>query len=160
MQPVISIIIPSYNDSRKLPHLLTSIANQTYNNFEVIIIDGGSKDDTLDVIARNKSLVNYFISENDDGIFDAMNKGINKAKGLWLFFIGCDDLLYDSNTLEAVFGGESHSNVDVLYGKIYNATKEETIGEEINSKEELLQSQFWHQGMFYKKISISNSWTL
>ena len=156
MHPLISIIIPSFNNGDKLICLLASIIEQTYDNYEIIIIDGGSSDNTLDVISKNRAKISYFVSENDDGIFDAMNKGIRASSGEWVFFIGCDDLFYNKFILENIFANKNLTETDVLYGKIYNQTKGMYEGEEINSKMELLSKPFWHQAIFYKK-TIFNS---
>ena len=123
MSNKVSIIIPSYNDSGKLIHLLDSIANQTYTNIEVLLIDGGSVDGTKGLAEQHRSLINYFISEPDKGIFDAMNKGIMEATGDWLFFIGCDDQFYHHDILKNIFGEKDFGEVDILYGKIFDKKK-------------------------------------
>jgi glycosyltransferase involved in cell wall biosynthesis len=157
MSNKVSIVIPSYNDGEKLIQLLSSIANQTYSNIEVILIDGGSTDQTETVVKKYGSLINYFISEPDKGIFDAMNKGVQVAKGDWLFFIGCDDKFYDNNVLSNIFSHKDLHGIDVLYGKIYDKQKKTTLGQEIKSRKELLSSQFWHQSIFYNKSIFSTT---
>jgi glycosyltransferase involved in cell wall biosynthesis len=94
MRKKISIITAVYNGEKLLPNLIDSIRQQTCcDTFEFIIIDGGSKDQTVDLIKQNKDIVDYWISEKDEGIYDAWNKGLKAATGAWIMFLGCDDLL-------------------------------------------------------------------
>ena len=99
---LISIIIPSFNSISLLPHALESILTQSFNDFEVVIMDNCSTDGTIKLI-ENYSAVDkriQFYSEKDYGIYDAMNKGIKNAKGEWLFFMGSDDSFYDQDVLK------------------------------------------------------------
>ena len=89
--PKVSIIVPSFNQGGCIEKLIRSVIIQNYPNKELIIIDGGSTDQALDVIKKYENFIAYWISETDQGIFDAMNKGIQKSTGDWLYFIGCDD---------------------------------------------------------------------
>jgi glycosyltransferase involved in cell wall biosynthesis len=90
-QPLISIIIATYNARLSIEKTIESIINQSYTNFELIIIDGGSTDGTQKVIEKWSDKINYSISEADEGIYDAWNKGINVAKGDWITFLGAGD---------------------------------------------------------------------
>ncbi len=98
----ISVIITTYNSGRTLEQTLLSIDNQTYKDFEIIIIDGASEDNTLDVIQTYKDKISYFCSERDSGIYNAMNKGINAAKGKWIYIIGADDWIHDNNVFSVI----------------------------------------------------------
>lgn len=149
--PKLSIIIPSFNDGDKLFQLLSSIKAQTFINYEVLLIDGGSKDNTEEVVDLFKTTINLFVSEADQGIFDAMNKGIEKAKGEWLYFIGCDDSFYDKNVLTSLFNDPKSKECDIFYGKVFNVAKNKVEGQEFRSNEEFLSTSLWHQSMFYKK---------
>jgi len=100
--PVISIIQPTFNNGLALEKSIKSIINQSYNGIEYNIIDGGSNKATLDIISKYDSNISYWISEPDNGIYDALNKGIKKAKGDWLYFIGGDDYLYNESIIEKV----------------------------------------------------------
>lgn len=93
MQEKISIICCTYNSESDLPLFLDSVKNQTSDSYELIIIDGASNDNTIDIINNNKDIVDKFISEPDQGIYDAWNKGIGLATSNWICFIGSDDLL-------------------------------------------------------------------
>lgn len=89
----ISIIIATYNAQKRLERCLDSILSQKTDDVELIIIDGGSKDQTRSIIEDYKSIVDYSISEKDDGIYHAWNKGVKIAKGDWIMFLGADDCL-------------------------------------------------------------------
>lgn len=89
----ISIIIATFNAGRTLQNCLDSIREQKDDDIELLIIDGKSIDGTVDIVNRNKVLVDYFVSESDHGIYDAWNKGILASHGQWILFIGADDKL-------------------------------------------------------------------
>lgn len=91
----ISIITITYNSERTLEQTIKSVVEQGYNNLEYIIIDGGSKDGTLDIVNRYKEKIAFVVSEKDKGISDAFNKGIRKATGDIIGIINSDDLLAD-----------------------------------------------------------------
>ena len=87
----ISIIIATYNVGHLIEKTLLSIYNQTYQNFEIIVIDGTSDVDTISYIEKHKSRLTYYVSEPDEGIYDAWNKGLIHAKGRWIAFLGAGD---------------------------------------------------------------------
>ncbi|MNQ33538.1 PGL/p-HBAD biosynthesis glycosyltransferase [compost metagenome] len=95
----ISIIIATYNAEKYLQNCLDSIIPQLDTNIELIIIDGGSKDSTVEIIKQNQKYISYFVSESDKGIYDAWNKGLEKASGEWIMFVGADDQLV-ANAIE------------------------------------------------------------
>jgi glycosyltransferase involved in cell wall biosynthesis len=150
MQPKLSIIIPSHNNADQLSSLLDSIKSQRFTNFEVLVIDGNSTDSTQEVVEKYSPLVSYFVSENDKGIYDAMNKGIRASKGEWLYFIGCDDEFYSTDALLNVFQHEEEA-INVFYGKIFNKMKQKAEGEVILSKKDLIDTSIWHQSVFYRR---------
>lgn len=90
--PEFSIIIATYNVGNSIEKTLLSVFNQSYKNFEVIIIDGASTDDTQNYIEKYKSLLAYYVSEPDKGIYDAWNKGLLQAYGKWVAFLGAGDV--------------------------------------------------------------------
>ena len=92
-QPIISIISASFNCRETIENTILSIIPHLSNSCELIVIDGGSTDGTLEVIDTYKNYISYFISEKDEGIYDAWNKGITNARGNYITFIGMDDLL-------------------------------------------------------------------
>jgi len=97
--PLISVITVVFNGENDLEQTIKSVINQTYNNIEYIVIDGGSTDDTLSIIKKYEDKINYWVSEDDNGIYDAMNKGVGLAQGEWLCFINSGDIYISQNTL-------------------------------------------------------------
>jgi glycosyltransferase involved in cell wall biosynthesis len=91
----ISIIIVTYNAAETLQACLDSIYKQTCPDIELIIIDGKSTDGTVKILEANAAHFGYWVSEQDAGIYDAMNKGIKHATGSWIYFLGADDILFD-----------------------------------------------------------------
>lgn len=91
----ITIIIASYNCVGTIENALQSVANQTYKNIELIIIDGASTDGTIDIIRKYQEIITYWISEPDKGIYDAWNKGLYNSSGEWISFLGADDILME-----------------------------------------------------------------
>ena len=96
--PLVSIITVTLNSERYLEDTLESIQKQTMKNYEHIIIDGGSKDSTLDIIKKHSKKISYWVSESDKGIYDAFNKGLLLAKGKYIGFVNSDDLLTNDGT--------------------------------------------------------------
>jgi glycosyltransferase involved in cell wall biosynthesis len=93
--PLLSIITVVYNGQEFLEETILSIANQTYQNIEYIVIDGGSSDSTLDIIQKYEHVINFWTSENDLGIYDAMNKGAKIANGSYISFLNASDIYLD-----------------------------------------------------------------
>ena len=112
----ISIITITYNAENFLEETIQSIIQQTCKNFEYIIVDGGSKDKTLDIIHQYEQHITKWISEPDEGIYDAMNKGIRLARGKYLWFMNAGDTIYDQNTLNQIYELKD-SEADVFYGE-------------------------------------------
>ena len=98
----ISIIVATYNNESTLRCLLDSIVHQKYKNIELIIIDGNSIDKTIEIIQEYIDSIEYFKSESDNGVYDALNKGIRQASGDYVYFIGADDILYSRDVIENV----------------------------------------------------------
>jgi glycosyltransferase involved in cell wall biosynthesis len=97
---LVSIITVVLNGELSLEKTIKSVINQTYSKIEYIIIDGGSTDGTLNIIRQYQKNIEYFISESDSGIAEAMNKGIRRANGDYLIFLNADDCFYSNNSLE------------------------------------------------------------
>lgn len=98
-EKIISIIIATFNASDTILSCLDSIENEINSDCELIIIDGNSSDNTLDLLNKKKELIDVLISEPDKGIYDAWNKGVEKSKGSWIMFLGADDLLLKNSLL-------------------------------------------------------------
>jgi len=98
-----SIVTISLNSEKDIETAIVSVAEQTYKNREHIIIDGGSQDSTVEIIRKYSEHLSYWVSEPDDGIADALNKGIEHATGDYILFINSDDFLIDNTALESVY---------------------------------------------------------
>ena len=110
---IVSIITVVLNDKENIKSTLLSVINQTYSNKEIIVIDGGSKDGTLEIIDGLSDKIDKFISEPDRGIYDAMNKGIQLSRGEWAIFMNSGDGFIDKNSIERVFNW-GHPDCDVI----------------------------------------------
>ena len=98
--PLISIITITYNEEKYLEKTIQSVINQNYKNFEYIVIDGNSTDNTVNIIKKYKNNIDCYINEKDSGIYDAMNKGINKANGRWINFMNGGDTFANNSVLK------------------------------------------------------------
>jgi len=114
-KPTLSVITIVYNNARDIGRTMLSVLNQTYPNIEYIIIDGLSTDGTLDIIKKYKDKVAKLINEKDEGIYDAMNKGLALATGDYVLFMNSGDELYSTDTVADVFA--SAENADIYYGE-------------------------------------------
>ncbi len=112
--PRISIITVCYNAGKTIEPTIQSVINQTFLNFEYIIIDGASTDNTLNIINKYKDNITHIISEPDKGIYDAMNKGLQQARGEYVIFMNAGDTFHSCETLEKIF--QKCLNADVIYG--------------------------------------------
>ena len=114
--PLISIITVVYNCKDDLEMTIKSIIDQTYPNIEYIVIDGNSNDGTIDIIKKYQNKITYWISEPDEGIYDAMNKGIRQSTGDWINFMNAGDRVYDQNILSSLFIPVPKPSTDIIYG--------------------------------------------
>mgnify|MGYP000895745767 FL=1 len=114
--PLISIITVVYNCKDDLEMTIKSIIDQTYPNIEYIVIDGNSNDGTIDIIKKYQNKITYWISEPDEGIYDAMNKGIRQSTGDWINFMNAGDRFYDQNILSSLFIPVPKPSTDIIYG--------------------------------------------
>lgn len=114
----VSIITVTLNQRELLPSCLRSVADQTYPNIEHIVVDGGSQDGTLDVIRGNGTRIARWISEKDNGQYDAMNKGLGLATGEVIGFLHADDLLADSRTVARIAAVFTDPAIDGCYGDL------------------------------------------
>ena len=158
-KPKLSIIIPTFNSEKTLRNTLHSVVNQQYNPIECLIIDGGSTDTTISIVQEfsDKHPFIRFVSEPDQGIYDAMNKGIDMASGDFLYFLGSDDLLYSDQTLLEIFNTPDIENTQFIYGNVVFKHSKIRLGEEknylkiIKSLENINQQAiFYHKSIFGK----------
>ena len=113
----LSIITINYNNSEGLRKTIESVVNQTWYDFEYIIIDGGSTDGSVEIIKEYANRIDYWVSEPDKGIYNALNKGLAVAKGEYCNFMNSGDCFYSFSTLEQVFA--SKPMVDIICGNTY-----------------------------------------
>lgn len=151
---IISVITVTYNAQLGIEKTIKSVLKQKTDEIEFIIIDGGSVDDTLLIINKYVNSIDLFISEKDKGLYDAMNKGINYAKGEYIIFLNADDVFHDTDVLRDVidFLKLSKKTIDVLYGNAAYDLKDRIFYTK-PAKIELLETEmiFSHQSVFVKK---------
>ncbi|WP_374264540.1 glycosyltransferase family 2 protein [Zoogloea sp.] len=119
----ISLITATWNCADTISDCLDSVSSQTYHEIEHIVIDGGSKDPTLDVLHARQSQISTLVSEKDRGIYDALNKGISKATGDVIGFLHADDLFADDTVLEKVAAAFEDPSVCAVYGDLQYVKK-------------------------------------
>ena len=122
----ISVITISYNAEDTIEKTLKSIENQSYNNIEHIIIDGGSKDSTLE-ICNSFSHEAKIISELDNGVYDAFNKGLKLATGDVIGFLNADDTFYNENSIQDIVDAFSNNEADIVYGNLDYVNEESKV---------------------------------
>jgi glycosyltransferase involved in cell wall biosynthesis len=155
MTPNISIIIPTYNCGSVVSFAIASVLNQTYSDFEIVIIDGLSEDNTVGTVNNfNDSRIKVY-SEKDGGIYDAMNKGINRARGKWTYFLGSDDLLFDNFTLQKVSESLNDTEAKLVYGNVLIKgdsiwARDGQLYKGIFTVDDLLVNNICHQAIFYR----------
>ena len=144
---MLSIIIPTFNCEGSIEAALRSVLSQSYQDWEAIVVDGGSVDSTV-LIANSihDNRIRVF-SEPDQGVYDAMNKGIDLAVGEWLYFLGSDDYLLDGQVLERVFSYDTKA--DILYGDVESSHLRIEYSGEWNVSG--IKFNRCHQSIFYKK---------
>lgn len=136
--PIITIITVVRNCERTVENTLLSIINQNYPNIEFIIIDGASTDNTKVIIRKYEKFINFWSSEPDNGIYDAMNKGIANAKGEWIIFMNSGDLFVNDDVLKNIFETTIAANIQIIYG--HTILKYAHI-EKIQKNEDILKMQ-------------------
>ncbi|MFX0124907.1 MAG: glycosyltransferase family 2 protein [Candidatus Hodarchaeota archaeon] len=146
-KPLVSIITAVRNDEEHLERSIQSVINQSYDNIEYIIIDGASTDGTVDIIKKYEDFIDYWVSEPDRGVYDAMNKGVRCASGDWLYFLGCDDILLNNLTYIA---SNFKDRDTIYYGDVY-LPKLHKMYDGRFSAYKLMVRNICHQSIFYPK---------
>ena len=150
----LSIIIPTYNSASTLSKTLESIIEQDFLDMECWLIDGVSTDNTLNLIkefCKKHTFIKY-ISEPDSGIYDAMNKGIDLAKGDYLYFMGSDDTFYNFNLLNDLWLLDCFGKTDFIYGDVVFKHSKIRYGEEKNYLKLIKNLEnVCHQSIFYSR---------
>lgn len=120
--PLLTIITVNFNDFEGLKKTLESVATQKSKNFEYLVIDGGSKDNSPSLLNQYKEIITYSVSEPDTGIYNAMNKGIHYANGKYLLFLNSGDILFDDDVVTNVTA-YLESNIDCISGNLFYIEK-------------------------------------
>lgn len=152
----ISIITVCYNAENELYQTLMSVKNQTYKNIEHVIIDGKSKDNSLNIVKNYKTNINYecvLVSEKDNGIYDAMNKGINNSTGEIIYFLNAGDILEDNDVLAKVIRYfQENKDYSIIYGNMKLSDKLQIVKyEELTDIFFLKGKVICHQCIFCRK---------
>lgn len=117
--PLITIVVAVFNGAKTLKQCIDSVINQSYQNKEIIIMDGGSTDDTVNILVNNSHQITYWETNKDRGIAHAWNKALKRCCGEWILFLGADDALHDKEVLADIAKIlESNKTSDIVYGQI------------------------------------------
>jgi glycosyltransferase involved in cell wall biosynthesis len=154
--PLFSIITVCLNCAAILEKTILSVISQDYKNYEFIIIDGGSIDGSIDIIKKYKPKIDTLISEKDNGIYDAMNKGILLSKGQYLFFLNAGDLIYSKDTLKDIsLYLADKKNTGIINGRVEYFDEDLGIkriyGSKLNTKQFWMGMPICHQAFFFNK---------
>lgn len=148
--PLISVITVNYNNQEGLKRTIESVQKQQASLFEFLVIDGGSTDKSIDIIQRYADGIDYWISEKDRGVYDAMNKGILQARGTYIIFMNSGDTFASSSVLGDVKGDLTTRMYDLVYGNIIYQGKTITYTPKLGLYY-MLHIGISHQSVFIKK---------
>ncbi len=157
--PLVSIITVVFNEKKSLKKTINSVISQTYKNIEYIVIDGGSTDGTIDVLRHHENQIDTWISEPDDGVYDAMNKGLKLASGQWVNFLNAEDTFFSNDTLSDIFSNINNSKFKLIYGDWINVN-DKSLNNHIkslpylNSEHLKYRFQMNHQSLFVKNQNL------
>jgi len=153
-QPTISIIIPVFNAKRTLESALLSVWEQSMRAHEIIVIDGGSTDGTLEIIKSHQANITHWISARDNGVYDAINKGIERATGEWIYILGSDDKLASTDVLESISAHLTNST-SLVYGSVRNVNIKHSLVPEVHMSSLgsglYLRNTLHQQSAFYRR---------
>lgn len=171
---LVSVIIPVYNGEKYLAETLLSVLNQTYKNLEIIVVDDGSIDNTVNIVKANKNVI--YIYQNNQGTAAAFNSGINQAKGQYFAFLGADDLWNSIKTQIQIDAFKEYSDYDIISGHVkqfLSPELPEQLKDNIKFSEKLIPGQvvpamliqrdfFFRVGLFETKwkVGAEMSWFL
>ena len=159
-RPFFSVITVTFNAEAYLEKTLMSITRQDFADVELIVVDGASTDRTLEIVDRYRDHVAKLIVEKDQGIYDAMNKGLRRARGTYVNFMNAGDTFYDEQTLtkvhRAIMEQGAEQTVDIAYGKVVNISSERSNfqyegGKPLSEKAFFVSMPMCHQTMFTRR---------
>jgi glycosyltransferase involved in cell wall biosynthesis len=153
--PLFSLIVPTLNVASTVKACLASIAEQSFADFEVVLVDGGSADGTLDVVSTCATTLGKRLAVHqgkDEGVYDAMNRGVGLASGEWLLFLGADDTLQANDTLAAVADFvRGERACQLVYGDVVMRSSSARYGGAFDLDRLLFEKNLCHQGVFYRR---------
>lgn len=152
-EPVLSIITINRNNAAGLKLTLASIFAQSFRNFESIIIDGASTDNSMKVVNSFGKKVRYKISERDNGIYDAMNKGIAKARGKYCLFLNSGDFLFSKDTLKNTFSRDLHAEI-IYFDVLIDSGESKVLGKMpvVLYDSLFVEHEIWHQALIQRDL--------
>jgi glycosyltransferase involved in cell wall biosynthesis len=160
--PLVSIITVVYNGEKYIEETIKSIIAQSYTKIEFVLIDGGSTDNTINIIKKYTDHISYWITEKDQGISDAFNKGIRQASGEIIAILNADDW-YEEDAIALIVKEFTELNCDIVCSKIRLFNNEVNYKVKSSSLQGIRQNMtIWHPGMFckrkvYEKIGVYNT---
>lgn len=154
--PLFSIIIPTFQSEQTIHSCISSVLDQTFEDFEVIVQDGHSSDRTVEIVSSFGDSRIKLVSEKDLGVYDAMNRALERVTGTWILFLGSDDVLFEHSTLESLSGILVRSGADILYGNVIMSGNSHWIedGTIYRGKTDiatLFEQNLSHQAILYRK---------
>jgi glycosyltransferase involved in cell wall biosynthesis len=119
-EPKITVVIAVFNAQSTLQQCLDSVIQQSYKNIELVVIDGSSSDDSVSILKQNESMIDYWISEPDRGVYHAWNKALQKATGDWICFLGADDFLWHKDVFFEYMSSMKmlSPDIQIAYGQV------------------------------------------
>ena len=156
ISPLFSVITVTYNAAAAVEPTLRSVTNQTFSDYEYIIIDGGSTDGTADIIRQYEDKITFWSSEPDGGIYDAMNKGIRAAHGEWLIFMNAGDTFYNETTLQNV-ADILRDTDEMVYGNAYTTDGKLYCDMQISHYKLMKGEMICHQSIFARRKTFDNN---
>lgn len=164
--PLISIVTIVYNDLKGLKKTFESVVDQRYENKEYIIIDGASSDGSAEFIKENQGKLSYWVSEQDKGIADAFNKGVQAAKGDWIVLLNAADYFQDEEAINKMLPHlEANQNADIVYGRLTEVDENGRIGKSFGKKFDkkiferectIIHPATFHNKNFFKENGLFN----
>lgn len=153
----VSIVTVNYNNREGLIQTIESVKRQTFNDYEYIVIDGGSDDGSRDILEKNSSLFSYWCSERDGGIYYGMNKGLSRVTGVYVLFLNSGDCFVNNKVLERVFGNADYTE-DLIVGRQLHIMKSGRRSKSRRIRPEEIDGMFFfgntlpHQCTFIKSL--------
>lgn len=149
---LVTIVTVVFNDKDGILKTIDSIKSQNYLDFEYVVVDGGSSDGTSEVLEDNSLIIDRYLSERDNGIYDAMNKGVSISSGDYVIFMNAGDTFFDENTLSLISSNLESRDFDVVYGdRIYVDDSQEVYQAARNVDDSLIRMPYCHQSVFVKR---------